>query len=352
MYEVDTSKPVMVTGATGFVAGWLVKGLLESGATIHAPVRNPDNIDKLASLNKIAERTSGQIKFFKADLMTPGSYAEAMAGCGVVFHTASPFTSAVKDPQKELIEPAVEGTRNVLNTANATESVTRVVVTSSCAAIYTDAADCAAAPGGVLTEAVWNETASLEYQPYSYSKTLAEKAAWEIADAQSRWKLVTVNPCLVMGPAIGGVPTSESFNIMKQVGEGAFKRGAPRLGTGIVDVRDLAEAHMAAGFVPSAEGRHIIAGHNTDLFEVLSQLKDRFGARYPIPTSTLPKWLVWLAGPSVGMDRKFVSRNVNVRWEADNSKSKAALGMTYRSLKETMEDMFQQMIDAGAIKAA
>lgn len=352
MYEVDTSKPVMVTGATGFVAGWLVKRLLESGATVHAPVRNPDNVEKLQDLNKLAEQAPGNIKFFKADLMTPGSYAEAVAGCGIVFHTASPFTTAVKDPQKELIEPAVEGTRNVLNTANATESVTRVVVTSSCAAIYTDAADCAAATGGVLTEAVWNETSSLAYQPYSYSKTLAERAAWEIADAQSRWKLVTVNPCLVMGPAIGGVPTSESFNIMKQVGEGAFKRGAPRLGTGIVDVRDLAEAHMAAGFVSSAEGRHIIAGHNTDLFEVLSSLKERYGATYPIPTSTLPKWLVWLAGPSVGMDRKFVSRNVNVRWDADNSKSKAALGMTYRSLKETMEDMFQQMIDAGAIKAA
>lgn len=346
MYEVDTSKPVMVTGATGFVAGWVVKKLLENGATVHAPVRNPDDAAKLTYLNAIAAKSPGEIRYFKADLMQPGSYAEAMSGCGVVFHTASPFSSSVKDPQKELIEPAVEGTKNVLNTANATQSVTRVVVTSSCAAIYTDAADCAAAPGGILTEAVWNETSSLEYQPYSYSKTLAEKAAWDIAEAQSQWQLVAVNPCLVMGPAIGGLPTSESFNILKQVGEGVFKRGAPRLGTGIVDVRDLAEAHVAAGFTKTAEGRHIVAGHNTDFYEVLSALGEKFGDSYPIPKATLPKWMVWLMAPMAGMQRKFVSRNVNVPWVADNTKSKTKLGLTYRPLQTTMEDMFQQMIDA------
>ena len=345
MLAIDTSKPVMITGATGYVAGWIVKELLQAGLTVHAPVRDPNNLDKLKYLNAIADKTPGTIKYFRADLMRPGSYAEAMKGCAIVFHTASPFTTDVSDPEKELIEPALLGTRNVLEEATKSDDVTRVVVTSSCAAIYTDARDCAAAPNGILTEDVWNATASIDYQPYSYSKTVAEKEAWAIAERQSDWDLVVVNPCLIMGPAIGGVPTSESFNIMTQVGEGDFKSGAPRMGTGLVDVRDVAKAHMAAAFTPSAKGRHIICGHSTTLFDVLVTLREKFGSDYPLPKSAPPKFLVWLIGPSVGLPRKFVSRNVNVEWKADNSKSIQELGMTYRPVRETMEDMFQYMID-------
>ena len=185
--KIDKTKPVMVTGATGYVAGWLVKRLLEDGITVHAAVRNPDNKHKTQHLDKLASELPGNIKYFKSDLMQEGSYAEAMEGCELVFHTASPYTLDVKDPQKELIEPALNGTKNVIEQANKTESVKRVVLTSSCAAIYTDANETAKAPNGELTEEIWNTTASLDYQPYSYSKTLAEKAAWNIAGKQDRW---------------------------------------------------------------------------------------------------------------------------------------------------------------------
>ena len=131
--KINRDKPILVTGATGYVAGWLVKKLLEEGLTVHAAVRNPDNKRKLAHLNEIAANTPGSIRYFKADLLEEGSYAEAMAGCGLFYHTASPFSTDVKDPQKELIEPAVMGTSNVLMSATQTPSVKRVVVTSSCA---------------------------------------------------------------------------------------------------------------------------------------------------------------------------------------------------------------------------
>lgn len=346
-YEIDTSIPVMVSGATGFVAGWIVKRLLEAGVTVHAPVRDPDNAGKLQYLNAIAAKAPGTIRYFKADLLDPGSYREAMEGCGIVFHTASPFVMNVKDPQKELIGPALDGTRNVLEEANRAESVSRVVLTSSCAAIYTDAIDCARAPNGTLTEDVWNTTASLDYQPYSWSKTLAEREAWTIAGNQSRWKLVVINPSLVIGPAIGGKPTSESFNIMRQAGDGTFKTGVPRMGLGVVDVRDVAEAHLAAAYTPDAEGRHITSAQGTDMYELAHALQDRFGGTYPIPARALPGWLVWLVGPMVGLDRKFVANNAGKVWNADNSKSIRALGMSYRPMKESVEDMFQYMIDAG-----
>ncbi|GAB4531302.1 MAG: NAD-dependent epimerase/dehydratase family protein [Roseibium sp.] len=348
--KIPTDAPVLVTGATGYVAGWLVKELLDAGLTVHAAVRDPADTRKLTHLTALAEKAPGSLRFFGADLLRPGSYAEAMEGCSVVFHTASPFRTDVRDPQRELIEPAVTGTRNVLNSAAAAASVARVVVTSSCAAIYTDAADCARPPGGRLTEAVWNTTASLDYQPYSWSKTLAEREAWKIAGSQERFRLVTVNPSLVIGPALNPRPTSESFRIVRRFADGTMRLGAPKLGLGVVDVRDLAKAHVAAGFKEDAEGRHIVSGHDTSILELGKTLIEKYGGRYPVPRKSVPKWAVWLTGPMLGgISRKFVENNVDVKWRADNSKSKRALGVTYRPMKVSMEDMFAQMIETGMV---
>jgi nucleoside-diphosphate-sugar epimerase len=185
MYDIDTAAPVMVTGATGYVAGWILKALVEAGVTVHAPVRDPSNEEKIKHLIAMADRSAGAIRFFEADLLDQGSYGDAMAGCRILLHTASPFTTSVSDPQRELVDPALLGTRNVLAEADRTPSVRRIVLTSSCAAIYGDNIDVAKAPGGVLTEEVWNTSSSLAHQPYSYSKTLAEREAWRIAGAQA-----------------------------------------------------------------------------------------------------------------------------------------------------------------------
>lgn len=354
MTQIDKSKPVMVTGATGYVAGWLVKKLLEEGLTVHAAVRDPQKKEKVQHLDALAANSPGSIKYFKSDLLKDGSYAEAMEGCELVYHTASPFVIDVKDPQKDLIEPAEKGTQNVLETANQTPSVKRVVVTSSCAAIYTDSIDCQNAPGGVLTEEVWNTTASLDYQPYSYSKTLAEKKAWEINKAQARWDLVTINPALVLGPPLNPkVVTSESFNILRQLGDGTMKMGAPRMGMGLVDVRDVADAHYQAGFNPEAKGRYITVGHNTDFLEIGTTLLPKYGNKFPLPKKPLPKWLLMLVGPMTNklFSRKFIRNNVNHAWKADNSKIKNELGIDFMPMKTTMEESFQAMIDEGVLQA-
>lgn len=351
MKEIVKNKPVLVTGATGYVAGWIVKKLLDEGLTVHAAVRDPENREKLKHLNALAEQAPGSITYFKANLLDDGSYAEAMAGCEVVFHTASPFSINVKDPQKELIEPAQLGTRNVLEQANRAESVKRVVLTSSCAAIYGDNADLEQTANGVFTEADWNVSSSIDHQPYSYSKMLAEKEAWKICGEQRRWDLVVINPSLVVGPGINPTGTSESFNLIRQFGDGSMKSGAPNWGMGVVDVRDLADAHFKAAFTPSAKGRYITSGHNTDFPSMAKPLIAHFGGAYPFPKKTLPKWLVWLVAPMVnaGMTRKMVGRNVNHPWRADNSKSIRELGMQYRPLEASMVDFFQQMIDAGTV---
>lgn len=352
MKEIDRNKPVMVTGANGYVASWVVKQLLDEGLKVHAAVRDPSKESKIGHLKKLAEESAGSIVFFASDLLKPGSYEEAMEGCELVYHTASPFTSNYTDPQKELIDPAVLGTENVINAANATESVKRVIVTSSCAAIYTDAIDTVNAPGGVLTEAIWNETASLDYQPYSLSKTLAERKAWEMAKKQDRWDLVTINMSLVLGPFLNpAATTSESINILKMLGGGEMKMGAPRLGIGLVDVRDVALAHYKAGFTPEASGRYITSAHNTDFLEMGKSLEDKYGAKYPLPKRALPKWLLMLVGPSVNplFTRRYIRNNINVPWKADNSKIRKELGIEFRPMRDTMEDAFQDLIDHGQL---
>lgn len=348
MRTIDKSKPVLVTGATGYIAGWLIKKLLEEGLTVHASVRDPENSEKIKHLDVLAAENTGKIRYFKSDLLEKGSYGEAMEACELVFHTASPFTSNFKDAQKDLIDPAVIGTRNVLEQASETASVKRVVLTSSCAAIYTDCTDLKHAPNGVLTEDIWNTTASLDHEPYSYSKTLAEKEAWKITEQQSRWDLVVINPCLVMGPALNPRSTdSESMSIMKQLGDGSIKWGVPNLGLGLVDVRDVAFAHYQAGFIPEAKGRHITCGHNTSLLKIAQSLIPEYGSDYPISGKAIPKGLAVLVGPlmSKTITRKFIRNNVNMEWKGDNSKSIKELGMNYRSHDATTHDAFQALID-------
>lgn len=346
---IDESKPILVTGATGYVAGRLVEKLLTEGRTVHAAVRAPDNKEKTKYLDELAAKLPGSIKYFKADLLEEGSYDEGMRDCELVFHTASPFVRAVNDPQKDLVDPAKKGTRNVLEAANRTESVKRVVVTSSCAAIYGDGKDVLSMPNQELKEDLWNESSSLDHQPYSFSKTEAEKEAWKISKEQSRWDLVTINPSFVLGPGINPHANSESYSIVKQMGKGDFKMGSPEFNIGCVDVRDLAIAHYEAGMRPEAKGRYIISGENSSFGELAGMIKEKF-PKYPISSRKLPKFMIWLVAPTVGMTRKEVKLNVGYPWKANTSKSIADLGMIYRPLKETITEFFAQLVEAGGIE--
>lgn len=352
MSEQDQSEaPVLVTGATGYVAGWIVKELLDAGRTVHAAVRDPENTDKHAHLDRLAADAPGRIEYFKADLLQPGSYADAMAGCEVVFHTASPFTLSVEDARRDLVEPAQMGTRNVLEEAGRTDSVRRVVVTSSCAAIYGDNADLADTAAGVFTESDWNTSSSLGHQPYSYSKTLAEQEAWRIAESRKRWDLVTINPSFVIGPGVSSQATSASFELMKQFGDGSLATGVPDFAIGAVDVRDVARAHVAAAFTPEASGRYIVSAVDTSFPDIAAILRKKFGGEYPIPKRTLPKWLVWLMGPIMdrNMTRKLIARNVGLPFRADNSRGIRELGLDYRPLERSVTEMFQQLADNGLL---
>jgi len=350
--ESNNKKTILVTGASGYIASWIVKYLLEEGHTVHGTVRNLKKKEKTEHLEKLSNESNGELKLYEADLMKEGSFEEAMIGCDIVIHTASPFMiSNIKDPVKELIEPAKLGTSNVLEQANKTESVKRIVLTSSVVAIYGDAIDGKNVPDNTFTEEHWNTTSSADHQPYPYSKTLAEKEAWKIANAQDRWVLTTINPGFVLGPSINKFNQGTSATFVKNLGDGTFKQGMPDMGGSQVDVRDVAKAHILVAFNEDASGRHITVGHNAKFIELAQILRNKFGNAYPFPKKVVPKFLMWLMAPKIGFSRKYVSKNVGHRFYADNSYSKKDLGIEYRPLEETLTDHFQQILDDGLIEA-
>ena len=348
--ETRTS-PILVTGATGYIASWVIRRLLEQGHNVHATVRDLNKKASYQHLEKIAADSSGSIQFFKANLLDEGSFDAAMQGCEVVIHMASPFlVTNFKDPIKDLVDPAVKGTINVLNSVNRTESVKRVVVTSSVAATYGDAVDILKTENNSFDESHWNTSSNAEHQPYYYSKVAAERKAWQMQKAQSRWSLVCINPALVIGPSLTPSTQSGSVEVLQQFGNGMTRFGVPPMWNGIVDVRDVADAHVAAAFKPQAQGRYIICGGTLSLLDMGKALTKQFGYKYPFPHFTVPKAVFKLISPFLGYSRQFVALNMGYPIYFNATRSVDELDIQYRDIRASVCEHFQQLLDDGIVK--
>lgn len=248
---------VAVTGASGYIGSWCVKVLVEKGYQARGTVRSLKNSEKVQHLIDMKEK----IELFEADLLVEGSFDKCFTGCSAVLHVASPFQMNVKDPQKELIEPAVKGTLNVLEACKRT-GVKRVILTSSCAAIVdgTASSNPDKYKDKVWTEKDWNTTSTLENGPYSLSKYLAEKAAWEFCE-KNDIALTTICPNFVMGHPLSPRGDSTSINMILYLLKGAYiNEGLPNFCFGIVHVLTVAEAHVLALGNKDAENERFLVG--------------------------------------------------------------------------------------------
>ncbi|XP_042491725.1 phenylacetaldehyde reductase-like [Macadamia integrifolia] len=273
-----SGKIVCVTGASGYIASWLVKLLLEKGYTVKASVRDPNDKKKtehLLALDGAKER----LQLFKANLLEEGSFDSIVDGCEAVFHTASPFYIAVKDPQVELIDPALKGTLNVLGSCAKFPSVKRVVVTSSVAAVAFNGKP--RTPDVVVDETWFSDPEFCKESKlwYVLSKTLAEEAAWKFAEEKGM-DIVTINPAMVIGPLLQPTLNTSAEAILK------FVNGAetfPNSTLGWVNVKDVANAHILAFENPSANGRYVLVEKVAHCSEVVKILRELF------PTLHLPE---------------------------------------------------------------
>lgn len=263
-------KVVCVTGASGYIASWLVKMLLERDYTVNATVRSlsdPLKIEHLLALDGAKER----LHLFEANLLEEGSFDPAVNGCDCVFHTASPVNLSSSNPQADLVEPAVKGTLNVLRSCVTVPSIKRVVITSSMASVMITGKPLK--PDVIMDETWFSSPALCEEQKlyYHLSKTLAEQAALKFAE-EHNIDLVTLHPGFVLGPLLQPVlnVTSEGMLNFITKGKEIFPDGTYRF----VDVRDVANGHIQAFENPSACGRYCLVGkvtHSSEAFEILQK---------------------------------------------------------------------------------
>ncbi|KAI5600689.1 hypothetical protein BDE02_01G042100 [Populus trichocarpa] len=275
---VDTSslpcqgQTVCVTGAGGFIASWIVKHLLEKGYSVKGTVRNPAD-PKNFHLREL-EGAQERLTLCKADLLDYESLKEAIQGCDGVFHTASPLT----DDPEQMVEPAVNGSKNVIMAASEAK-VRRVVFTSSIGTVYMDPNR---SPDVVVDESCWSDLEFCKNTKnwYCYGKTVAEQVAWDVAKKKGV-DLVVVNPVLVLGPLLQPTVNASIVHILKYL-TGSAKTYANSV-QAYVHVRDVALAHILVFETPSASGRYICAErmlHRGEVVEILA----KFFPEYPIPT--------------------------------------------------------------------
>lgn len=336
-------KTILVTGGTGYIGSWVVKDLLEKGKTVRLTVRDKSKTSKFRHLSEFANQSSGALEIWEADLLKYGSFDEAAKGAEAIIHVASPFIIKVKDAQKELVDPAVNGTKNVLNAATLSGTVQKIVLTSSLASILGDSIDMQKQGLSEFTEAHWNTSSSLTHQPYSFSKVSAEKAAWEKANAQKIWELVVINPGFVLGPSLTKTSDSESIKIMQDMLKGKFRTGAPDLWFGMVDVRDVAKAHILALESEKANGRHITCNGEMNFLHIANSIEKSFPKKYKLPKKLAPKGLLMWMGWMFGVTRAFVKNNIGYPIQFNNSKIKNELKMEFRDIDLTIKDMVDQL---------
>ena len=343
---------ILVTGASGYLASWIVLQLLQQGHHVHGTVRSLQDAAKMQHLQEISTRHPDRLRLFEADLMQEGSFDAAMQGCGLVLHAASPyFLNLPKDAQRELVQPAVQGTRNVLASVNRCKSVRRVVLTSSIAALYNDARDVGADVQHTVQEGDTNPNQHVSHNPYAYSKTQAEQAAWAMHRQQQRWELVSIHPGAIFGPSLSRRVDASSVAMVVQFLQGAFRTGVPRLWLGVVDVRDVAKAHVRAALLPTASGRYLVVAHSLRLLE-MAQCMQLHGLCITdkLPRNEAPKWLMWLIGPLVGLRRKYIARNVGYPLYFNSARSQAELGLQWHTAADTFNDQIRQIVDDGLLQ--
>jgi len=320
---------VAVTGVTGYIATEIVAQLLSEGFNVRGTVRSAHS-EAATTLATLFPK----LQLFEADLLQEGSFDPIFAGVDYVLHTASPFPTKIVDAQKEVIEPAVAGTKNVLESVAKSPSIKKVVITSSAAAVVqqypTDDGT------KIWTEDDWNTTSSVTEGPYRLSKTLAERYAYEWAEKHPQVIVASILPTFVIGPPRSHRSDATSIKNIKDLLNGTSLAAGGNAATcfGAVDVRDVARAHIAVIERNHAKGRYIVSSERgIPRVQYGIFLKKEF-PDWPIPVNQIGEVVYGGGAVTGGYSRE---------------KARKELGIEFIPFETSLKEMALKMIELGIV---
>ncbi|OCI98503.1 epimerase [Rhizobium sp. AC27/96] len=340
-----TDELVLVTGGTGFIAQHCMLALLRSGYRVRTTVRSLSREQEVRqNLRAGGAEPGDRLSFVKTDLGSDAGWAEAVAGCVYVLHGASPTPSGDQVREEDWVRPAIDGNLRVLRAAR-DAGVKRVVLTSAFGAVGVGHRKPLHRP---FNETDWSDLTG-RVAPYQKSKTLSEQAAWDfVAREGGALELSAVNPVAVLGPALGP-DYSHSIRMIKNMMDG--QPACPKINTGLVDVRDVADLHVLAMTDPAARGERFLAisGESIWMADIARILRERMGkAAGKVSTRVIPNWLVALSALRDPV-MKAILPILGVNMNATSVKAQTLLGWRPRSREDAIVATAESLVTLGLI---
>jgi dihydroflavonol-4-reductase len=334
---------ILVTGASGFVGKWCVIKLLEKGYRVRGTVRS----DKKAALVRrtvaevVGDDAASRLELVKADILADAGWPEAMAGVNAVMHVATIIRGDEPKDSSVVIRPAVEGTERVLRMAH-DAGIKRVILTSSIATV-------GYGHGQTTGRRVYDETYFTKLESmrwtwaYCVGKTKAERAAWDYARANGM-ELTTIHPGAIIGPAL-----DEDASISVGMVSGLLDNSTPALpsnGFSIIDVRDVADMHVAALEHPESIGQRYLATAEYMPFPKVAEVVQELYPDRKIIRRTVPDWIIRLVAMFGGPARQIINDIGNEKI-FDGRKGEAMMGHPYISARQSIKDTAESVIRFG-----
>ncbi|ETO22981.1 hypothetical protein RFI_14209 [Reticulomyxa filosa] len=365
--EENAKTLVLVIGASGFIAGHIIKQLCERGYQVRGTVRKykKENYEYLLDLQK----RQGQIEFIECDLTKDDNWDEAVKGVKYVIHTANPMpdtdmsesggfgggSNRNKTPltDDDYIKPAVDGMTRILNAIrDHGKSIKRIVYTSSIGSINWECWDTVGTGKKIVYthSGTWTPIGRCHVNFFQIRFTLAEQLGFEFVKKHDKYEFTTILPGLVVGPLLNDrKPMSMTSLQMCLNGEYPV---VPRIQWGVVDVREVATAHVNAMTAPNAPGkRYLLVGEclwYKDMVELMAYKYSKLG--YPVPTMEPPEFVVKLLSyidPEIG---NFVLPINNLKRFVDHRPSVEDLDVIYRPPHETIIEACEDLIKKGHVR--
>lgn len=339
---------ILVTGGSGFIAGHCILQLLKQGHRVRSTIRS---LAKEAAVRAVLEEAGmvdgDRLSFFAADLLTDQGWAEAVSGVNIVLHIASPVQPGHVENEDDVIVPAREGTLRVLRAAR-DAGVKRVVLTSAFHAVSWGHPHSA----HTFTEDDWTILNGPGIDAYSKSKTLAERAAWDFIAAEGgSMELTTMLPVAVMGPVLGK-DISGANHVIQRMLDGAMP-ALPKLFIPVVDVRDVANAHILAMTAADAAGERLLLSNGPALAmkEIAAIIKTELGERAAhVPSRSIPNFVLRIAALFKAELRSFVP-DLGYAKKTSNEKARRILAWTPRTPQQAVVAAARSMLEKDLIKA-